>query len=358
MGESCNIKWNTYTHHLADMLGDILTSELYSDVGLECEGGRLNALRAVLSACSPFFKHIFEEDDQEVMRDDHPVIWMPGIQMSEMEAILQFMYCGQTNFEQKQTYRFLSVGKHLGIKELDRDIYPGGGEDDSGSCDDSKMSDVSDILHEANGIMHGTFAPNGEEAPDLLNLDLVKDEPKSDSMDQSDCVMYGNPMDPEVSMSGAPPGKIAIQPEKKRVRKRPETNREPMKKGPKDSKYMHIAPDPNSCVCPECDKVFAHRKNMIAHYKSQHEGTRVTCQYCSKEFSKQGNLKMHIQSVHEGAKYTCNICDQQFSYANNLKTHIQSVHEGVKYPCTYCEKIYTDKSTLFRHIQSKHKQNI
>ena len=101
--------------------------------------------------------------------------------------------------------------------------------------------------------------------------------------DQSDCVMYGNPMDPEVSMSGAPPGKIAIQPEKKRVRKRPETNREPMKKGPKDSKYMHIAPDPNSCVCPECDKVFAHRKNMIAHYKSQHEGTRVTCQYCSKE---------------------------------------------------------------------------
>lgn len=125
MGESCNIKWNTYTHHLADMLGDILTSELYSDVGLECEGGRLNAHRAVLSACSPFFKHIFEEDDQEVMRDDHPVIWMPGIQMSEMEAILQFMYCGQTNFEQKQTYRFLSVGKHLGIKELDRDITLG-----------------------------------------------------------------------------------------------------------------------------------------------------------------------------------------------------------------------------------------
>ena len=351
-GESCNIKWNTYTHHLADMLGDILTSELYSDVSLECEGGRLQAHRAVLSACSPFFKHIFEEDDQE-----HPVIWMPGIQIEEMEAILQFMYCGQTTFEQKKTYQFLRVGKHLGIKELDKDIGPV--EEESGDAEDSKMSDVSDILHEANGIMHGTFAPNGEEAPDLLNLDQVKEEPKSDSLDQSETAMamYGHNMDvkPEISMSGAPPGKIAIQPEKKRVRKKSEQPRK--KKGPQESKYSHISADPNSSECPTCHKMFAHRKNMIAHYKSQHEGTRVTCPYCSKDFSKQGNLTMHIQSVHEGAKYTCNICDQQFSYANNLKTHIQSVHEGVKYPCTYCEKIYTDKSTLFRHIASKHKQN-
>ena len=108
-GESCNIKWNTYTHHLADMLGDILTSELYSDVSLECEGGRLQAHRAVLSACSPFFKHIFEEDDQE-----HPVIWMPGIQIEEMEAILQFMYCGQTSFEQKKTYQSIAELVSLG----------------------------------------------------------------------------------------------------------------------------------------------------------------------------------------------------------------------------------------------------
>ena len=52
----------------------------------------------------------------------HPVIYLRGIQYSEIESILQFIYLGEAKFYEERMNEFLSVSKNLEIQELSKDV--------------------------------------------------------------------------------------------------------------------------------------------------------------------------------------------------------------------------------------------
>ena len=113
--EKYTLIWHTYPEHLRGMMQDMLTSEEFADVTLVCDDNKsIMAHKNILSACSPVFKDILQLPTQS----NHPVIYLMGIQFSEIESILQFMYLGEAKFSKERMNEFLWAVKDLEIKEL------------------------------------------------------------------------------------------------------------------------------------------------------------------------------------------------------------------------------------------------
>ena len=116
MGEKFNISWHTFEVHLKEMLQEMFMSPNFSDVTIVCDDQKkIKAHRNVLSASSPIFKNILQQHGEE---SKHPIIYLRGIQHSEMESIMQFVYYGQATFYQERINELLAVAKNLEIKGL------------------------------------------------------------------------------------------------------------------------------------------------------------------------------------------------------------------------------------------------
>merc|ERR1719418_391740 len=96
-----------------------MTSAEFADVTLVTDDKQqIRAHRNILSACSPVFKNILQID----RNNTNPVVYLRGIQHSEMESIMQFIYLGEARFYEDRMSEFLTVSKNLEIKELSTGI--------------------------------------------------------------------------------------------------------------------------------------------------------------------------------------------------------------------------------------------
>ena len=99
--------------------GDMMSSNEFTDVTLVTDNKQqIRAHRNILSACSPVFKNILQIESNNT----NPVIYLRGIQHSEMESIMQFIYLGETRFSKDRMSEFLLISKNLAIKELSTGI--------------------------------------------------------------------------------------------------------------------------------------------------------------------------------------------------------------------------------------------
>ena len=83
-----------------------MTSSEFADVTLVTDDKKqIRAHRNILSACSPVFKNILQVDSNNT----NPVIYLRGIQHSEMESIMQFIYLGEARLHEARMIEFLSI---------------------------------------------------------------------------------------------------------------------------------------------------------------------------------------------------------------------------------------------------------
>ena len=112
--EKYSLKWHTYSDHLKSMMKGLMMNEDFSDVTLVTEDKKqIKANINILRACSPFFKDILKKD-----KNSSPIVYLRGVQYSEMESIMQFIYLGEATFYEKRMHEFLAVAKSLKIKQL------------------------------------------------------------------------------------------------------------------------------------------------------------------------------------------------------------------------------------------------
>ena len=94
--EKYNLTWDRYSDHLRESLKEMMTSAEFADVTLVTDDRQqIRAHRNILSACSPLFKNILLFDSNSA----NPIIYLKGIQYSEMDSILQFIYLGEAKRE-------------------------------------------------------------------------------------------------------------------------------------------------------------------------------------------------------------------------------------------------------------------
>ena len=112
--EKYSMSWQAYSDHLKSMMKELMINKDLSDVTLVTEDKKQIFTNIdVLSACSPVFKEILKKD-----KNSRPIMYLRGIEYSEMDSIMQFIYLGEATFNAERMNEFLSVAKSLEIKEL------------------------------------------------------------------------------------------------------------------------------------------------------------------------------------------------------------------------------------------------
>ena len=291
------LTWHSHSDYLREMMREMMTSDDFTDVTLVTDDKKtIRAHRNILSACSPVFKNILQMENNK----SHPVIYLRGIQQSEIESILQFIYLGEAKFDEERLVEFLSVSKNLEIRELSKGI----------EITDTVNVDHNNITQEKEGSTNISESTNDE----IIGIEIKSVGPKFQCPTCNK--LFSHKCDVQRHIRSVHEG-------------------------------FHYA-------CNQCDLQYTQQSSLLQHIRSVHEGVRYACSQCDYQTAKQGNLTTHIESQHEGVKFACNQCEHKTTKQGCMTQHIRSVHLGVKYACNQCDYKATKPGNLTMHIKSQH----
>jgi len=112
--EKLSLQWNEFQMNQVDSYRRMRLATDFSDVTLACENGRqIYAHRVILASSSSFFQGVLTK-----LMHSHPLIFLRGVPHSQLSAIVDFIYLGQAEVQQKDLDAFLEVAGGLGVKGL------------------------------------------------------------------------------------------------------------------------------------------------------------------------------------------------------------------------------------------------
>ena len=131
MGEKLCLKWNDFQGSVISTFGELRNDRDFTDVTLACEDIQFEAHKLILSTCSPFFRKLLKRANKQ----QHPLVFMRGLDARDLEAVLDFIYQGEINIFQDDLDRFLLVAEELQLNGL-----VGGEEEPLKASKDLKMN--------------------------------------------------------------------------------------------------------------------------------------------------------------------------------------------------------------------------
>jgi len=114
--ENLCLIWNEYESNFNVAFQDLRQEKEFFDVTLACKDGQLEAHKVILSSCSFFFKDILKRNPHV-----HPLLYMKDVKLSHLQAVMDFMYQGNVNVDQKELDAFLALARELKLKGLGHD---------------------------------------------------------------------------------------------------------------------------------------------------------------------------------------------------------------------------------------------
>merc|ERR1712055_210063 len=120
MSERFNLRWNDFQSNVSRTFSLLRSQEEFCDVSLVSEDQKMmSAHKLVLSACSPYFKHILTMN-----KHSHPLLCLDGVSSGELQSVLDYIYQGEVQVYQEQLDRFLEVAQKFqleGLKNTDKE---------------------------------------------------------------------------------------------------------------------------------------------------------------------------------------------------------------------------------------------
>merc|ERR1719245_1955828 len=107
------LQWDDYEGNLVTSFKDLREEGELFDVTLACEDDQVNAHKVILSATSSFFQSIIKRNPHA-----HPLIYLKGVKLQHLAALLDFIYFGTAKVAQDDVKSFLALGEELGVKGL------------------------------------------------------------------------------------------------------------------------------------------------------------------------------------------------------------------------------------------------
>ncbi len=108
-----SLRWNDYKTSLIEAFEALRQDDDFVDVTLGCGGRKFKAHKMLLSACSLYFRELLRGNPCQ-----HPIIIIRETSADDLEAILEFVYNGEVNVDEKQLDSFLKAAKALQIRGL------------------------------------------------------------------------------------------------------------------------------------------------------------------------------------------------------------------------------------------------
>ena len=114
MSEKLSLRWNDFQSKVSRNFSLLRSEEEFFDVSLVSDDQKMmSAHKLVLSASSPYFKHILTNN-----KHSHPLLCLDGVSSGELQFVLDYIYHGEVQIHQEQLDRFLEVAQKLKLEGL------------------------------------------------------------------------------------------------------------------------------------------------------------------------------------------------------------------------------------------------
>ena len=116
MAEKFCLKWNDFHSNVSKSFGMFRNEDYLHDVTLVSDDHQqFSAHKLVLSACSEYFKNIFQHNSKP---NAHPLLCLDGISSGDLNNIMDYIYNGEVQIFQENLDRFLNVAQRLKLEGL------------------------------------------------------------------------------------------------------------------------------------------------------------------------------------------------------------------------------------------------
>ena len=115
------IAWNDFEINAPNSFRLLWNEKNFSDVTLATsDDHQIKAHKFILSSCIEFFQNILKTNLHQ-----NPLLYLKGINYSQLDRVLKFIYTGQCEIPEEELDAFLDVGAELRVKGLiDYSIEP------------------------------------------------------------------------------------------------------------------------------------------------------------------------------------------------------------------------------------------
>ena len=121
MSQALRLKWDNFQENTSLAFGSLRDDKDFSDVTLACEDGmQVETHKIILAGASPFFEKVLKRN-----RHNHPLIYLKGVKLENLQAVMDFIYYGETNVTQDYIDSFLDLAKDLKVKGLMSSVMRG-----------------------------------------------------------------------------------------------------------------------------------------------------------------------------------------------------------------------------------------
>ena len=327
--DNYNLTWKTFSKHLTETVQEMFEDKSFANVTLVCDGQRqLKAHKFVLSACSSVFKSILQYNSAE----SNPLIILRGIRYEDMEAILQFMYQGETCVSKDRIKDFMKTAEELEVKIISKkpraqkEILK---QQDKNSIDPTEIEDIIGRNENAESTLASQeVSPNSsnENVVKLKCFELLEDETVKLYFESDDDSDVDNPMEEDV------------------IRDSVDVH----------STYEVSTEDENLGYKSEHNVKSVRKKKDVLF---EPRGAGFKCDFCDYEADIKSTVTRHVKSRHE---FPCTDCGYVGRLRRDLTTHIRLAHpknkkeNGQMFSCQSCTYIATKKCHLVSHIRFAH----
>ena len=114
MSEKFCLKWNDFQSNVTSAFSLLRTKTDFQDVTLVSDDHKqISAHRVVLVSCSEYFNNVLSQNTHS-----HPLLCMDGINFSDLNNVLDYIYNGEVNIYQEDLDRFLQIAQKLQLQGL------------------------------------------------------------------------------------------------------------------------------------------------------------------------------------------------------------------------------------------------
>jgi len=271
------LRWTDFESNIGVAFRELREEKDFFDVTLVCNEDQIQAHKVILSATSPFFRSILKRNPHT-----HPLIYLRGVKLNNLQSVLDFMYNGEANVAQEELNSFLAVAEELKIKGLTQN--QSNKKQGNNSFAPLAKSDTPCLPDEQQSTRRPpptmVLQPNQHSVP-LAENGTVKSEPFETSTIHQDLAHSTNLQSTEGDYGAEEDYQGQDDGERSEMLKSVEANR---------GDFLHAH------QCEECLKWYTSRRSLMEHTAS-HQG-KTKCQFCGKTFSTVSSRNMHVKNLH------------------------------------------------------------
>ena len=399
--------WEEHHDKTKDSWRHLFESNKFTDVTLVCGDQKtIEAHRLILSACSPVFAKILDQNTSP-----HPWIYLRGIDYEELKSIIEFIYLGASSLESSKVNEFFEIAADLEVssitksQESERRLF---NEETSPTATETKDKDSKPLPPTLDEVNVDTDEEMDESESSSQELNIVDDsfvdsygvpvfdeednqpkfklEPQSNRRTKSfNC----NICSAKYASKGGVQLHIKLKHGQLDMLKKPEKIEECIAsktKKPNISDFYQLNEN-NLLTCLICGATATTPRYIEKHLTNKHEfqWEVIHCEHCNEEFTSQQkfqkhscnskeiqiprdtscddcgyeaenilDLKQHTKINHQATRFKCNLCNFRAPEKSALKMHIMQVHIGKTFTCIRCNFSTKKKAQLKVHLKEAH----